>query len=264
MFAAPSLNSSQNSQPLLQFLKIAVHLRDFTSEERAHLVHAMLLSRGHQVNCNSSQSKPPCAPDAMEIGLHVHTSGLEARWHLVVHNQRYLWHIDPSGQDVCGNQDSCHTRSELIHDLVAQGRIHPLFSLRLRSADERYTMPCRLHALRQRERLLPLVHKDNALTHVHGRVKLRELIKLVILIFADHVHLLNARDGEVSLTNLDGDCSWDQVLRKFSNVIRVGCTEEQHLNVGRKKTPDLRDLRSHLILLVQHHVSFVKYKNSDH
>mmetsp|Transcript_24829 Transcript_24829/g.38636 ORF Transcript_24829/g.38636 Transcript_24829/m.38636 type:complete len:418 (-) Transcript_24829:75-1328(-) len=167
---------------------------------------------------------------------------------LVVDNKANLLHIDTSGEEIGGNEDTCGTGSELLHDGISLELVH----LSVHSGNGEVVV---VHGLLELKDSLLSVTVDESLVDVEVGVEIEENLHLPLFLLDGDVVLADTIKGEVLTLHEDLLGVSHEVLGKGQDVVGHGSGEQADLNVPGEELEDLLDLLleasgEHLIGLV--------------
>lgn len=186
--------------------------------------HAFVIL-GHEVYGHTLPPKSSTSSNTMEIVL-----GLS--WQIVVDNKRDLLHIDTTGQEIGGDEDTGGTGSEFPHDYISCVLVHVTMG-------GRDGMVTAAHLVCKPVHLAPCVDEDDTLCDGQGLVEIAQGFELPIFLVHINVELLNTLKGELITLHENTDrfvhkfpcdlkCLWWHSSRKYTN-----------LNLGRQQLEDV-------------------------
>merc|ERR1719189_609423 len=88
------------------------HLFDLRVVELLNILHRAHIRIRHEIDRDTLPAESAAAPNAMQVVLHV-------LWKVVIDDQGYLLHVDPTCQQVGRDEHPGRTRAELSHDEVS-------------------------------------------------------------------------------------------------------------------------------------------------
>mmetsp|Transcript_1468 Transcript_1468/g.3439 ORF Transcript_1468/g.3439 Transcript_1468/m.3439 type:complete len:316 (+) Transcript_1468:198-1145(+) len=200
----------------------------------------------------------------MHVGLHVDVASPPPRLRqVVVHHERHRRHVNATCEHVGRDEHLRDAGPELPHDPVPASDIDLLGSLFLCAADKRHRVALLLHPLRQLEGHRPRVHEDDALPDVQRPIKVGELLELPVFVLTDvDVRLCDGGQREILLFHRDVIRPGYHALCEALHVLGPRRREEQDLHLLGQHGADLQDLRTHLVVLVDHHVRLVDHEDA--
>ena len=104
--------------------------------------------------------------------------------------------------------------------------------------------------------------ENNGLSDGDDTVDIRNCLILELLIWALDVVLLDVIENLFLLLQANRDGRWNDVLCKFHDFLVIGRAEQHHLTFLSKMLVKT-DALILMSLLSNHHVSFIKHKDSD-
>lgn len=170
-----------------------------------------------------------------------------------VDDQQHLLNIDPSGQQVGGDEHSAGAGTELLHGDI------PLAPLHLTMENGDCEIPgCQLS---QTFCLFSGVYKNDSLSYGERVVQATQALQLLLFCFSLHVELLKALQGPLLLFNEDFRWIVHEHLCGLQDVSWHGRRQQDGLDDGPQFTEDFIALV--LEAITQHLISFVNHHRSD-
>mmetsp|Transcript_51302 Transcript_51302/g.116916 ORF Transcript_51302/g.116916 Transcript_51302/m.116916 type:complete len:377 (+) Transcript_51302:70-1200(+) len=219
------------------------HLLDLGMVVPLNLLHLPVFRVGHEVDGHSLSPESTTASDTVQVVLQVGGQ-------VVVDHQGHLLHINPTSQQIGGDQNPGGTRSELPHDQISL----LLIQVRVHSGNGEIPLA---HLVRQVVDLSPGVAVDNGLGDGQGLVEIAQGVNFPVLLLNGHVELPDTLQGQLVLLDQDADGVTHELGGQVQNLRGHGGRAQAHLHVGRQALENVIDLvfeppAQHLIGLIQH------------
>ena len=168
------------------------HLLNLSAVELLNLTHHAHIIGGDEVDGHTLATETNTTTDAVDVVLAVGGQ-------VVVDDQRNLLHVDTTGQEIGGDQDTRGAGAELLHDHVTLALVHVAVhgGHGEVACGELVGEPVDLSAR---------VAEDDGLGDSNGLVQVGEGVELPVLLLDGDVELLDTFEGELIL--LDENTDW--------------------------------------------------------
>ncbi|GBE60952.1 immediate early protein, putative [Babesia ovata] len=166
-----------------------------------------------------------------------------------VDDKGHLLHIDTTGKQVGGDEDTGGSRSELPHDEVTLVLSH----VAVHAGDGEVPL---LHLAGEHIYLSSCVAVDDGLGDGDGLVEIAERVKLVLFLVDHDVELLDTLQGKLVLLDEDTFRRPHELGRQLQDFVGHGGTEKRDLDIRRHSPEDLVNLslestRKHLVGFIE-------------
>mmetsp|Transcript_14187 Transcript_14187/g.29760 ORF Transcript_14187/g.29760 Transcript_14187/m.29760 type:complete len:236 (-) Transcript_14187:412-1119(-) len=211
-----------------QVSNVVRHLFDLRVVEPLQVLHGAHVVVRDKVDCDAFPAKPPAAPDAMQVILHV-------PWKVVVDHEGHLLHVDAAREQVCRDEHARRARPKFAHDQVA------LLLIQFRVHGRNGEVALRQLVLDEVD-LAARVAVDDALGDRQRLVQVDEGVDLPLLLLDGHVELPDTLERQLVLLHEDPDRVAHELGGHLQDLRSHGGGEEAHLDVGRQALEDVVDL----------------------
>lgn len=204
------------------------HLLDLSAIELLNFTHHAHIILSDEVDCNTLSSESATTTDAVDVVLAVSRK-------IIVDDQGHLLHIDATGEEIGGDQNTRRARSKLLHDDIALSLIH--FSVHSRDSEI-----SRLQLVCEPVDLSASIAEDDSLCDGDSFVEIGQGIQLPLLFFHGNVELLDTFEGKLGLLDQDTDWITHEFGGDFENVLGHGGRQENNLSGLGQELEDVVDL----------------------
>jgi len=235
------------SSYLDQVSNVKGHLVNLSVVELLNVTEHAYILGGDKVDSNTLTSETTTTTNAMDVVLPV-------GGHVVVDNKGHLLDIDPTSEEISGDEDTSRSRTELSHEDFTLLLLH----VTVHGGDSEFTF---VHLLSQSVDLPPGVTEDDGLGDRDSFVKIRKRIKLPLLPLDGNVELLDTLKSQLVLLDENPHGLTHELLGHLEDLSGHGSREEGDLSIGREHLEDLVDLV--LETLGQHLIGLVEAEDLD-
>lgn len=240
------------------------HFLDFRVVERLNVVERTLIVLGDEVDGHSLATETTTTSNSVQkkTTFGEYTSEEDKFRHLpmdvvfavrrqvVVDDQRHLLHVNATGQQIGGDQDTRRSSTELLHDHITLVLVHV-------SVNGGHGEVALSHFSGEVVDLATRVTEDDRLCHRHGLVQIAQCANLPLLTVDKHIELLDTIQGQLLLLDQNLDGVAHKALADLQHIGRHCGRQQYDLHFGVQGTKHLLDLvlettRQHLVSLVQH------------
>jgi len=229
--------------PTSEFVEVSGHLVNLSVEMVLDGLDELGILGQHEVDGGTLSTVTTGTTNSVDVVLLL-------EWQLVVDDKTDLLHIDTSGQQVSGDQDTHGTGTELLHDDVSAELVH----LTVHDGNGEVVLG---HGLLQLFDSLLGVTVDESLVDVQVGVQVQEHVHLPLLLLDGDVVLADTLESELLV--LDQNLRWlaHEVLGHGEDLWWQSGREQRDLDVSRQELENVLNLlfettRQHLIGLVEH------------
>ena len=218
------------------------HLLNLGAVELLNLTHHANIVGGDEVNRNTLPAETTATADTVNVVLPV---GGE----IVVDDQGNLLHVDTTGEQIGGDQNTGGTGAELLHDDITLALVH----VSVHGGDGEVTGS---ELVGEPVDLSAGVAEDDGLSNGDGLVKIGEGVQLPVFLLDGDVELLDTFKGEFVLLDENTDGVAHELGGDLEHILGHGGREEDNLGGLREELEDIVDLlgetaRQHLVGLIK-------------
>lgn len=211
--------------------------------ELLNLAHHADIVSGDEVNGHTLPAETAATTDTVDVVL---TVGRE----VVVDDQGHLLHVDTTGEQVGGDEDTGRARAEFLHDDVALALVH----VTVHGRDGEVTGS---ELVGEPVDLSTGVAEDDGLGDGDGLVQVGQGVELPLLLLDGDVELLDTFKRKFVLLDENADRVAHELGGDFEHILGHSGREEDDLGGLREELEDVVDLLGettgqHLIGLVEH------------
>ncbi|KAI6875843.1 ATP-dependent RNA helicase [Hortaea werneckii] len=218
------------------------HLLDLSAVELLNLTHHAHIVGSDEVDSDTLPTETATTTDTVDVVLPVGRK-------VVVDDQRNLLHVDTTGKQIGGDQDTGRARAELLHDHVTLALVHVTVHGRHGevTGSELVGEPVDLSAG---------VTEDDGLGDGDSLVQVGERVELPLLLLDGNVELLDTFKGKLVLLDENTHRLAHELGGDLKDILRHGSREQDDLGGLWQELEDVVDLlsetaRQHLVGLVE-------------
>lgn len=204
------------------------HLLDLSAVELLNLTHHANVVSSDKVDGDTLSAETTTTADTVNVVLTVGGK-------IVVDDQGDLLHIDTTGQQVSGDQDTRRTGTELLHNQVTLSLIH----VTMHSRDGEVTGS---ELVGEPVDLSAGVAEDDSLSNGDGLVQVREGVELPLLLLDGNVELLDTFKGKLVLLDQNTDGVAHELGGDLEDILGHGGGQEDDLSGLGQELEDVVDL----------------------
>jgi len=204
------------------------HFFDLGVVELLQLAKGSDIFFGHEVDGNTLSSETTGTTNTMDVIL-------EILGKIIVDDKGNLLHVDTTGQEISGDQDSARARSEFGEDNVSL----LLADISVGRRNSKFTGA---HFVGEFVDLPSGVAEDDGLCDVQGIVQIAEGVELPVFLLDGDIELLDTFEGQLVALHQDGGGGVHEFLGDFQGLGGHGGREQSDLGVRGEGGEDVIDL----------------------